>query len=65
MHAISAGVVVVETCGVDEGGVVGAGEEGFGEFAEEGLEEGGGGVDVVVEGGGVAEVGGLWCCDVG
>lgn len=56
VQGVAADDVVIETRGRDEGRVLGVGEEGVGEVAEELLEQARDGVDVVEEGFGVAEV---------
>lgn len=62
MQRVTTDVVVVHSCGGDELRICGGGEERVGEVPEEMLEERGDRGDVVVEGGGVAEVdfGGVW-----
>ena len=49
-------MVVIDFAGGDELGICGGGEERVGEVSEKVLEEGGDRRDVMVKGGGVAEV---------
>lgn len=56
VQAVAAHYVVVEAGGGDESAVLGGGEEGVGEVAEELFEQAGDGVYVVEEAFGVAEV---------
>lgn len=63
VYRISSLVIIVKARGVDKGGVVLSCKQGVGQLAEELLEEAADAVDVVIEGGGVPEVGSLaWGC---
>lgn len=64
VETVAARVGVFDAGGGDEVWIEVEGEEGGGEVAEEGFEDGGDAVDVVEEGGGVAEVDGFGVCIV-
>lgn len=56
MNGVATDDFVIDAGGVDEALVVCGCQEGIGEVAEEGFQEAGDGVDVVGEGGRVAEI---------